>query len=340
MSFTNPPQTNDGEELLLCKIVKALQDGIDVTISGSDIEIGAVEIKNATTDDRAEVTAGGGVSVNLKQVAGASVATGAGTAAGSIRVELPTDGTGVLAGVTTVTTLTGTTSLTPGTGATNLGKAEDNVAASGDVGVMALAVRRDTAAASAPDGDYNTLNVDALGKLWSRPEGGAADNAVAVGNPNLVGGVAVAGSSYAPAYTAADAAVVAIDKDSGGQLSHIRTLTTTDNVTNTPVASSLSSSAAYETNRVAKASAGRLFVVNGYNSLGSAQFIQVHNTASLPGDGVAPIAVITVAASSNFSMDFGPLGIPCSTGITICNSTTGPTKTIGAANCYFTVSYT
>lgn len=167
-----------------------------------------------------------------------------------------------------------------------------------------------------------------------------ADNAPSTGNPDYVGGLAVAGSTYAPAYTAADRAALAFDKDSGGLLTHGRTLTTTDNVTNTPVASSLGSSAAYENDKQVKASAGRLFVVNGYNSLGSAQWIQVHNVASLPADGAAPVATITVAASSNFSMDFGPLGIPLSTGIYICNSTTGPTKTLGADNCYFTVSYT
>lgn len=167
-----------------------------------------------------------------------------------------------------------------------------------------------------------------------------ADNAPSTGNPDYVGGLAVVGSTYAPAYTAGDRATLPLDTVSGGVLCHTRTLTTTDNVTNTPVASSLSASTAYETNRVVKASAGRLFVVNGYNSLGSAQFIQVHNAASLPADTAVPVCVITVAASSNFSIDFGPLGIPLSTGIVLCNSTTGPTKTIGAANCYFTVSYT
>lgn len=40
------------------------------------------------------ITPSGTQDVNLAQVAGATVATGAGTAAGSVRVELPTDGTG------------------------------------------------------------------------------------------------------------------------------------------------------------------------------------------------------------------------------------------------------
>lgn len=52
-----------------------------------------------------------------------------------------------------------------GSGATDLGKAEDSVATSGDVGVAALAVRRDTASAGAADGDYVNLSTDSVGNL-------------------------------------------------------------------------------------------------------------------------------------------------------------------------------
>jgi hypothetical protein len=58
------------------------------------------------------------------------------------------------------------TRIIPGTTATALGKAEDVAHASGDVGVLMLAVRRDTAAVgSGTDGDNSTLNVDANGRL-------------------------------------------------------------------------------------------------------------------------------------------------------------------------------
>lgn len=57
-------------------------------------------------------------------------------------------------------------SVTPGTSASSLGKAEDAAAASADVGVAALAVRRDAAASSSgTDGDYSTINTDTLGNL-------------------------------------------------------------------------------------------------------------------------------------------------------------------------------
>ena len=62
-------------------------------------------------------------------------------------------------------------SLSPGTSAANLGKAEDAGHSSGDVGVMSLCVRRDTAATSATtDGDYNPCATDANGKLWTNAD--------------------------------------------------------------------------------------------------------------------------------------------------------------------------
>lgn len=61
------------------------------------------------------------------------------------------------------------TSVTPGTGATNLGKAEDSAHANGDVGVVMLVRRADTAASSsATDGDYVTANADSTGHTWTR----------------------------------------------------------------------------------------------------------------------------------------------------------------------------
>lgn len=51
-------------------------------------------------------------------------------------------------------------SIIPGTGATSLGKAEDSAHASGDVGVMALAVRQDTPATVGADGDYTFIPVE------------------------------------------------------------------------------------------------------------------------------------------------------------------------------------
>lgn len=91
------------------------------------------------------------------------------------------DGGGSLTVDGTVAVSSISTSVTPGTGASNLGKAEDAAHASGDVGVMALSVRQDTAAALAgTDADYQPLITDASGRLH-----------VNVGNTVTVGSHAV-----------------------------------------------------------------------------------------------------------------------------------------------------
>ena len=60
----------------------------------------------------------------------------------------------------------GIVSVAPGITATSLGKAEDALHATGDMGVMGLAVRQDTPGnLSGTDGDYEPLQVSA-GRLW------------------------------------------------------------------------------------------------------------------------------------------------------------------------------
>lgn len=77
-----------------------------------------------------------------------------------IDTALPT-GTNSIGNIGTITT-----SVTPGTAAANLGKAEDGAHTTGDVGIMALAVRNDAnASLSGTDLDYTPIAVDAAGNL-------------------------------------------------------------------------------------------------------------------------------------------------------------------------------
>lgn len=160
--------------------------------------------------------------------------------------------------------------------AAGVGKAEDTAHVTGDTGVMTLAVRKDTAAASSDTtGDYEPLSTDSVGRLR-----------------------------------------VVAKRD------------TTD-------ALSLAATTALATSIVVKASPGTLHSIVGYST--TAQFLQVHDASSLPADTAVPEMVFPIAANEAFNI---PLpGHVCATGIVICNSTTGPTKTIGAADTWVTAYY-
>lgn len=99
---------------------------------------------------------------------------------------------------------------------------------------------------------------------------------------------------------------------------------------------SVAATTALATNLVVKGSAGKLFGFAGYTTV--AQFIQLHNTSSLPADTAVPVLVFPVEANKPFSIEL-PRPHTCGTGIVVCNSTTGPTKTIGSANTWITAYY-
>lgn len=113
------------------------------------------------------------------------------------------------------------TSIIPGTGATNLGKAEDTAHSSGDVGVMALAVRQDSQSDFGADGDYVPLSIDADGALRVSGAGGGTqytEDAAAAGDPvgNML--MAVRRDTLATNEVSADGDNIALKATNKGQL--------------------------------------------------------------------------------------------------------------------------
>jgi hypothetical protein len=155
--------------------------GNSITVDGTVGVSGTVTVDSELTT--ADLDTGAGT--DTRAVVGVVVAASGGAVAlsgnsgnkdgGTVRVVLATDQPAltnkllVTPDAVTHDVGTITTAVVAGTGATHLGKAEDAAHTTGDVGVMALAVR-----ASAPtersagptDGDYEPLGVNEVGALW------------------------------------------------------------------------------------------------------------------------------------------------------------------------------
>lgn len=98
-----------------------------------------------------------------------------------------------------------------------------------------------------------------------------------------------------------------------------------------------SHSNAYEASRVVSGP-GLLYGLFVYNSNAATQFIQIHDSATLPPDGAVPALFFPLATVSAYPLSWLP-GRSFQRGIAICNSSTGPTKTIGSGDCFFDVQY-
>lgn len=233
------------------------------------------------------------------------------------------------------------TALIPGTGATSLGKAEDSVAASGDTGVMALVVRRDTAAASAADLDYNSLNVDAFGKLWSRSEGGAAEGAAAVGNPNRVGFLASDPTSPPTAEAVGDIVTPLTDTQKRTLVRQADLNRSYDNNTSWAESAAVAANTTAAASLSIRTSAGVVLSVEGVINAAAARYIQLHDVNGTPAGAAVPFAVAYVPAGiSNFSFDIPRNGYAVTNGCTLIESTTLATYTAtGATEVFATAAH-
>jgi len=219
------------------------------------------------------------------------------------------------------------TRIVPGTGATALGKAEDAVAGSGDTGVMALAVRKDTAGADSADGDYAALHTDSTGRL--QVSGTQIEDAAAGSGDAGTFVLAVRRDSATSGAAAGDYHELQVDA-----LGRLRTIDQVNEVQ----PSNSTTTALDNDGPVVKASAGTLYGFQGYCD--AAGFVQVHNKASAPASTNVPVIVIPVASGAAFSLDLGIRGRAFSTGIAFGFSSTGPTYTDGGSHLWVDAQYT
>lgn len=189
------------------------------------------------------------------------------------------------------------TSIIPGSGATNLGKAEDGAHASGDVGVMALAVRTATAptdkSAGNTDGDYEPLQVDANGRLYTNAvlytAAGAAltpdtqgvqDTALGT-ITSVTGSMALARASAAvPTAVSADDDAVLVWANLNGAVMTSPVPHTTGGLSTFMASGSDGSSILVATAQAIKASAGQLYGYYAYNPEAAVTFVHFYNTAA------------------------------------------------------------
>jgi hypothetical protein len=123
-------ELNQDSQTAILTTIDADTSALAGTVSGTEVQVDVVASLPAGTN-------------NIGDVDIASIAAGDNNIGNVDVVTLPSipAGTNNIGDVDVL-------SVVPGTGASNLGKAEDAAHTTGDVGVMALAVRKDTAAAS------------------------------------------------------------------------------------------------------------------------------------------------------------------------------------------------
>lgn len=100
-----------------------------------------------------------------------------------------------------------------------------------------------------------------------------------------------------------------------------------------------SSSGKYENKRIVKSGAGTIYGLSGSNSLASGQWVHMFDTQEASLTGLVPVWIMPVDASAPFWADWGPVGRAFLRGCVLANSTTGPTYTAGAADCWYDAQY-
>lgn len=323
-----------GESLVLCGGVR--QDTIASSTSADgdygNIKINSVgRVYTSATIDAALPT---GANAIGKLAANTGVTIGA--------VEIAA--TQTLATVTTVSTVTNVatigTSVTPGTSAAHLGKAEDAAHASGDTGVMVLAVRQDTQATLASaTGDYVPFTSDAVGSLYVRNANEVADDSAFT-----VGTTRVNPTGLLADETATDS----VDEGDIGlpRMTLDRKAITASLAHSAGGATAVSTVSAASTNATSlKASAGQVYSVTASSVNAAVRYLKFYNKASAPTVGTdTPVYVLPIpgnTAGAGITHSF-PVGLEFPTGIAwalTSGATVADTGAVSASEHIISIGY-
>lgn len=344
-----------------------------VTLAVSDIEIGAVELKNATTDDRASIDTSGRLLARVTDTNGATIAVGQATMTASVPVVLASNHSTIT--VATTSTQVDNAAFTPATSAvTMFGATFDDVATDsvneGDGGAVRMSANRNLySTIRDAAGNERGLNVDANGEIGisairsALPAGTnaigklAANSGVDIGDIDVTS--IVPGTGATNLGKAQDAAVGSTDTNIGVMAKRVDTLATitpaagdyalmqvdssgrayvTESNTQTTLFTNFGANATLNI----KASAGTLFGFICNNRNVSERFIQFHNTATTPSGGATPLLTFSVPGNSQIGIGqdiFKKEGVNFSTGIAFGFSTTQSTYTAGTASDQFTTVF-
>lgn len=330
--------------------------------SGGDViasdDIGGVKYQRVKLSvgadgSAADAASGGGVESGALRVTIASDSTGVlsvddngGSLTVDGTVELGATSLAALESLTTITTVSTVSSVTaianalpagtnnigdvdvlsvvPGTGATNLGKAEDAAHASGDTGVMVLAVRSDSAAASSgTTGDYEPLHTDSSGNLRVSVSAGGVSGIVddAAFTPATSEGLAVL-------FFADETATDSVDEGDAGAarmtLDRKQIVTLAPHTQGGPTI--FRSIDIDETEEEIKATAGQVYWIHAMNMVATARYLKFYNAtaASVTVGTTTPVLTFPIPANSTTGAGFVfnvPQGIPFSTAISVACTT-------------------
>ena len=233
--------------------------------------------------------------------------------------------------------------VSPGVAAGSLGKAEDAAHTSGDVGVMALSVRQDTAAAlSGTDADYQPLITDGSGRLHVN-----VGNTVTVGSHAVTNAgtfavqesgthVLVDDAAFTPATTkvsmvgfeADESSTDSVDEGDGGaaRMTLDRKVITQPQPHTTGGLSTFLSIDLDESEEEVKGTAGQLYGWFIANTATSTRFVKFYNdtAANVIVGTTTPVMVLPIPGNSSDDIAanaLGAMGIVFSAAITVAATT-------------------